>query len=383
MKYFKYILRNALRNKLRTALTVASLCVCLALMSILYGYLVMQDQFMPELAKGNRAIVMNIQGFMGRLPIAYLDRIRATDGVKSAVPWTWYLAAYKDERTTFAPIGTDADRLFIVWDECQLPAEQLRAWKENRQGCIVDRMTARRFGWKIGTHIPLKGQNYDYDLDLTLCGIFDGPEWLQGLFFHWRYLDEGLRAKGSALAGNAGLYFVKAFSADALPGICASVDRRFASSECPTWTQTHQAFAQMFSKFLGNLQAYIRNIGLAVVFALTLVAANAMAMSMRERTTEIAVLKAIGFQRWLVLLLILGEAVLTATLGGVLGSMAGQGLWNVGHQMWPQFFPFAHIAWKVTAYAVAVAAGIGLASGVVPALRAAQLSVIDGLRRVE
>ncbi len=382
MAYLKYILRNATRNKLRSALTILSLSMCLALMSILYGYLVMQDMFMPELARGNRAIVMNIQGFAGQLPIAYLERIRATAGVKAAVPYAWYLGLYKDQRTTLAQIGTDAEQIFKVWDECTISSDHMQAWQDNRQGCVVDRITAARFDWDVGEHIPLKGANYDYDLDLTLSGIYNGPDWIQGIFFHWEYLDEGLRQKNSRLAGNAGIYFIKATSGDVIPAICASIDRRYASSESPTWTQSHQAFAQMFSKFLGNIQAYIRNIGLAVVFALTLVSANAMAMSMRERTMEVALLKAIGFRPGSVLVMVLGEAVLVAGVGGLLGVIGAQGLWAAVHQLFPQYLPIGHIAWVVLGYGIVVAIVIGLISGMVPAVRAARLSVIDGLRRL-
>jgi putative ABC transport system permease protein len=247
---------------------------------------------------------------------------------------------------------------------------------------VVDRLTAERFGWKPGEHIPLEGANYDYNLDLTLSGIYEGPDWIQGLFFHWEYLDEGLRQKESPLAGNAGFYFVKAASEDVIPRICESIDRGFASSEFPTWTQSHQEFARLFAKFLGNIQAYIRNIGLAVVFALTLVAANSMAMSMRERTVEVALLKAIGFRPPLVLALVLGEAVLVAAIGGVLGVAAAQALWAAVHQMFPQYLPLGHIAWMVVVYGIIVAIAIGLVSGLVPAIRAARLSVIDGLRRL-
>ncbi len=382
MAYLRYIIRNATRNKLRSALTVMSLCVSLALMSILFGYLAMQDMFLPTLAKGNRIIVMNIQGFVGQLPISYLDRIRATPGVKSAIPHAWYQGRYKDERTMLGQIGTDAAEVFNVWDECSLSAEEMRAWQENRQGCVVDRITADRYGWEIGEHIPLQGTNYDYDLDLTLCGIYDGPDWFQGLLFHWKYLDEGLRQKESPLAGNAGLCFLKVTSAEMIPEICETIDRRFANSEVPTWSQSHQEFAQMFSKFLGNIQAYIRNIGLAVTFALTLVAANGMAMSMRERTTEVALLKALGFRPALVLSLVLGEAVLVAAVGGLLGVAAAQALWALVHQAFPQYLPIGHIAWIVFVYAIVVAIVIGLLSGIAPAIRAARLSVVDGLRRV-
>jgi putative ABC transport system permease protein len=383
MAFLRYILRNATRNKMRTALTILSICVCLALMSILYGYLAMEDQFMPILARGNRAIVTNIQGFGGLLPVSCLDRIGRIEGVKAVIPMAWYMGLYEDKRVmAFDQIGTDADCVFDVWDECTISPQDLEAWRKDRRGCVVDRETATRFGWKIGEHITLKGSNYDYDLDLILRGIYDSPQWFRALFFHFAYLDEGLRQKRSRLAGMVGFVFLKATSGDLIPQICESVDEKFANSEHPTWTQSHQEFFRMFSKFLGNIQAYIRNIGLAVVFALTLVAANAMAMSMRERTTEVALLKAMGFRPGIVLILVLGEAILVTALGGLLGVLAAQGLWSAMHVWYPNILPIGHIAWAVLGYGVVVAMAIGLLSGMVPAVRAARLSVIDGLRRL-
>jgi putative ABC transport system permease protein len=166
--------------------------------------------------------------------------------------------------------------------------------------------------------------------------------------------------------------------------VIKAIDAEFASSENPTRTQTEAAFAQMFTDMLGNIQEYIRNIGLAVVFSLSLVAANSMAMSMRERTTEIAVLKAIGFPRLRVLMMILGESCLIALLGGVLGIALGCAFLEFIHGVSTQFFPLGlrDLAGPWLLVLVGIAAGIGLASGLVPGVRATQLSVIDGLRRV-
>jgi putative ABC transport system permease protein len=316
------------------------------------------------------------------LPISHLDRIRDVPGVKTVVPYAWYMGTYKDERAWFGLVGTIASDIFQVWDECEIDPTQLEAWKEDRQGCVVDRVTARRYGWAVGERIPMKGSNYDYDLDLRLRGIYDGPEWIQGMFFHFDYLDTGLRAKNSPMAGSAGFYFMKAQSAEVIPQVCEEIDRRFASSTAPTRSQSHQAFAQMFEKFLGNIQAYIRNIGFAVVVALTLVAGNTISMSMRERTTEIAVLKAIGFMKRQILGFVLGESIITAVFGGVVGVSIAQGLWMTMHHLYPQFLPYGVLAWAVMLYGILVAVAVGFISGVVPAVRAANLSVIDGLRRV-
>src|SRR5262249_20034564 len=202
------------------------------------------------------------------------------------------------------------------------------------------------------------------------------------LWFNWKYLDEGLRQKGSRGSGNAGILYVKAESAEVIPELSKAIDDHYASSANPTKTQTEEAFAQLFASMIGNVQRLIRIIGIVVVIALALVTANAMAMSMRERTTEIAVLKAIGFQRGLVLALVLGESVIIAITGGLLGVAAGRGVFATMHRFFPPVIQLGRLAGIVIVYALITAALIGLVSGLFPAYRAAHLSVIDGLRRV-
>jgi len=384
VKSLKYIWRNVTRNKLRTILTVLSVSFSLALMTVLHGYIAMQSVWGTEAKKNNRVVVMNIQGFSGAVPIANVDKVRGVEGVKSAVPYSWYGGDYKEERMPFAQFATDPKEVFNVWDEFSIDPDQLTAWQTDRQGCVVDRQLAEKRGWNIGDRIPIQGTFLPLNLDLKLCGVFDAPKYTDSLWFHWQYLDEGLKQMNSFGSGNSGTIFAKAHSAAAIPGIVETIDSMFASSQNPTRTQTEAAFAQMFADMLGDIQAYIRYISLAVVFALSLVAANGMAMSMRERTTEVAVLKAIGFPRSRVLKMVLGEACLIAVFGGILGIALGCFVLQFLHGISSQFFPIgmADLAGPWLLYLLAIAAGIGIVSGIVPAVRAAQLSVIDGLRRV-
>jgi putative ABC transport system permease protein len=301
------------------------------------------------------------------------------------VPYSWYGGLYKDEPMAFAQFATDSEAVFDVWDEYHIAPDQLEAWRKNRRGCVVDCRMAERRGWKIGEQIPLQGGIYPFNLELEMVGTFETPQPIDSLWFHWEYLDEGLkREHAGQQSGNAGIIFAKAQSASVIPSLSQAIDDRFASSDNPTRTQTEAAFAQMFADMMGNIQAYIRNIGLAVMFSLTLVSANAMAMAMRERTTEVAVLKAIGFPKGRVLNMILGESCLIAAIGGLLGLAVGGAFLQVLHQTMPQFMPLSLLdmvgPWML--WIIAIAIGIGLVSGIVPAVRAAQLSVIDGLRRV-
>jgi putative ABC transport system permease protein len=326
-----------------------------------------------------------VQGFAGAVPIAYVGRVSQMEGIEAAVPYAWFGGLYQDDRAPFAQFATDPNCVFDVWDEFSIDPQQLAAFKDNRLGCVIDRRMAERRGWKVGDKVPLKGTFYPVTLDLECVGLFDAPQPTESLWFHWTYLDEALKQAGQdEAAGNAGTIFAKTTSASVIPGLCAEIDDRFASSDNPTRTQTEAAFAQMFADMLGNIQTYIRNIGIAVMFSLTLVAANAMAMSLRERTTEIAVLKAIGFPRTRVLSMVLGESCLISGVGGVAGLALGSVFLQLMHMILTQFFPLsvADMAGPWMASIIVIALGIGLASGVVPAVRAARLSVIDGLRRV-
>jgi len=385
MKTLKYIWRNVTRNKLRTSLTILSIGFSLALMTVLHGFMATQSTWGDESKKYNRIVSLNIQGFSGRLPIAYVDKVRGMEGVVDAVPFAWYGGLYKDEaQMSFAQFATDAEHAFNVWDEFTIPPDQLKAWQADNQGCVADKALAEQQGWKIGDRIPLASIYYPFSLDLKLSGIFEAPNNTGQIWFHWKYLDEGLRNLSARGHGNAGMIYAKAKSAAVIPELGKKIDAEFASSEFPTRTQTEAAFAQMFADMMGNVQAFIQSIGIAVVFSLSLVSANAMAMSMRERTTEIAVLKAIGFPRGRVMRMILGESCLISLLGGILGIAIGCSFLELAHRASPQMFPFSVVSlagsWLLVL--LAVAAGIGFASGIVPSIRAAQLSVIDGLRRV-
>lgn len=384
MQILKYIWRNVRRNSIRSLLTILSVGFSLALMTVLYGFLASTDTYREEASQANRVVVMNIQGFSGSLPISAVDDVRRTKSIAAAVPLAWYGGALGDERMPFATFATDPNAFFNVWPEYTIPPEQLKDWQSDRQGCIIDRRIAERRGWTVGTRVPLRSSLYPFNLDLRISGIFDSPKNTDSLYFHWDYLNEGLRQVNFPELDNAGTVFARVNSKDEIPLAITTIDDRFGSSDTPTRSQTEAAFARMFADMLGNVQVLIRNIGLAVVFSLSLVTANAMAMAMRERVTEIAVLKAIGFSRARVLFLVLGEAFLISMLGGVLGVALGCVFLQAMNQAIPQFFPLAlnELAGIWMSYGLIAAAFLGLVSGLVPALQAARLSVVNGLRRI-
>ncbi|HEY2840274.1 MAG TPA: FtsX-like permease family protein, partial [Pirellulales bacterium] len=325
------------------------------------------------------------QGLTFPVPIAHLEKVRSVSGVEAAVPFSWFGGRYQDEKIPFGQFATDPQGIMTVFSEYSVDEKSLKAFQSDRGGCLVGAGAAEKRNWKVGDHIVLKGDIYPVSLELTIDGIFDGPktDQLQSLWFHFTYLDELLKKERSRLAGNAGTIFVKAKSPEAMGDLMDEIKYKFQNTDAPVRAVTEQAFRQMFSEMIGNVKDYIRNVALAVVISLMLVAGNAMAMSMRERTREVAVLKAIGFTRFIVLVLVLVEAVLIAMAGGVVGVLGARLLFatfDVFRGI-PGLSAF-YIPWSTVIFGMALSAMIGFCSGVIPAWRAAQVSVVDGLRKV-
>ena len=385
MRLFKYIWRNVTRNKLRSILTILSVGFSLALMTVLYGFLAVQDVTQREADKHDRVVVLNKMGFAAPLPIAHCEKIKRMDGVITATPFSWYGGNYQSKQADFALFGVDPEHMFEVYPEFVIPDDQLAEFKKTKNACVVDKLLAESKNWQVGDRIPMEGTIYSADLDLVVAGIYKGPGNTGSLYFNWYYLDEMQKEAGS-FSGNAGSVSVKCKVGSEVALMCDEIDASFANSEFPTKTRTEGQFSKMFADMLGDVQAYIRYISMAVVFALSLVTATAMAMSMRERTTEVAVLKAIGFSKQRILAMVLGESFLIACLGGLLGIAAGLGLLQMASSvpiaatLFP--YPIAELVGPWLLALVGVAGAIGIVSGLVPAIRASQLSVVDGLRQV-
>ncbi|HEX8198921.1 MAG TPA: ABC transporter permease [Isosphaeraceae bacterium] len=387
MKFLGYILRNARRNRVRTALTVASITVCLGLMMILLSFLAVNDAVARSSRETNRLVVMSSQGFAQPVPISLVREVAALDGVAAVSTLSWYGGKLGEETMPFAQFGVDSETFFTVYDELSVPPGQLKAFQQDRAGCVIGRKLAEDRRLKVGDPLPLKGDIYPFDLDLTIRGIYDGPSNrdLRMCVYHWEYLDEGLKrdyfGQGS---GNAGTISVKVRDAARMPALARAIDELTRNSDTPTRTQTEEAFVKMFSEMMGDLRSFVRIVGLAVVFSLVCVSGVSMAMTLRERTTEVAVLKAIGYPRGLVLYLVLAEAVLVAGIGGVLGALGAKFLFDLVDisRYTAGFLPFFFVPWPTALLGLAASALIGLVSGLIPAVRAARMSVIDGLRKV-
>jgi len=386
MKFLSLVFRNARRNPIRSTLTIGSLTISLFLSMILISLATVGGEVARSARGKNRIIVMSSQGFAQPVPYARVAEVAALPGVDAATPFSWYGGKYNEEVMPFAQFGVDPENFFAIYDEFSIPPAELKAWQADRAGCVIGRKLANDRKIKVGDLLPLKDGVYPFNLSLTVRGIYDGPpnRDLRACYFDWAYLDEGLKNTGGAGAGNAGTIFVRCKDQDRMKALSARIDENYSSSDTQTRTQTEEAFSNMFAEMAGDFRWIIVAIGLAVGVSLLCVAANAMAMALRERTTEVAVLKAIGFGKPLVISLILAESLLIAGIGGVLGAIGCKLFCDVVDisRFTAGMMPFFYVPWSTAIGGLVVALGIGVFSGLFPAVRAAQISVVNGLRKV-
>ncbi len=380
------VLRNARRNPIRSFLTIASLSVSLSLAMMLVSFSTINSEATAASRGFNRLVVMSAQGFTQPVPIARVAEFVAMPGVVAVTPFSWYGGKYNEEVMPFAQFAVDPSAFFTVYNEFVIPASQIKDWQEDRTGCVIGRKTAVERKIKIGDPFPLKDGVYPFNLNLTVRGIYDGPSNrdLRACYFHWDFLEEGLKKLDSKASGNAGIVVLKCKDESQMPAICSKIDEAAINSDTPTRTQSEEAFGQMFAEMIGDFKWIIIFIGLAVGISLLCVTANAMAMALRERTTEVAVLKAIGFGKPLVVALVLAESILIAGIGGVIGAFGIKLFCDVVDlsKYSAGMLPFFYVPWSTAWGGLVVAMGIGVFSGLFPAVQASRLSVVNGLRKV-
>lgn len=380
--HLSLMLRNTLRNRRRTILTVLSIGASLSLLGVLMA--IYKAFYMAEAPpeQALRLIVRNRISLAVPLPVSYMNQIRQVPGVREVMISQWFNGTYKDSRDPnnfFARFAVEPEKLFLVRGEISLPEDQKRAFLTERTACIVGRPLAERLGFRLGDRIVLKGDIFPVDLELTVRGIYEAPINSEALYFHQKYLEEGL---AGGRQGQVGTFVVLAESPGLVPAIAAAVDEMFRNSTAQTRTESEQAFSLSFLAFLGNVKAFLFSIFAAVTFTMLLVAANTMAMSVRERVREVGVLKTLGFTAGEVRGILLGEALLISLAGGLLGSLLASGacaLIRMGPAVFQQIRMLS-LGPSAAAATIALAALIGLISAWIPATSAARIPVVESIR---
>jgi putative ABC transport system permease protein len=382
MTLSSFIVRSAFRNKRRTILTMLSISFSLLLLTMMISiwrafYI---DQVAPEAAR--RLIVRDRVSLAFFLPAYYREKIRAVPGVTAVAPITWFGGRYIDDRPEhfFAQLATDPDEYLKVASDKIVPPEQLKAWQQDRTGALVDVTLANKYGWKIGDKITLQGTIFSANPELTIRAIYHRDPPQNALYFHTKYLEEAV----PWFKGQAGWYAAQIDNADDVGRASKQIDDMFHNSPLPTKTESEKAFQLGFVASLGNVKAFILGICGAVAFAIMLVSANTMAMSVRSRTREVAVLKTLGFTRGSVLSIFVSESVFLAVAGGIVGVLVAIPLIAfLTHSFIGLGIPLnMRVNPPTVALSLFVALTLGLVSGYLPAYKASRTNIVEGLRHI-
>lgn len=382
MKFRRLIFANLFRKKIRLTLTVGSFAIALVLFTFLA---VVKSAFNRgiDIAGADRLIVVDRVGLMNLMPISYADKIAAIPGVKAVTHDHWFGGVYQDEKNFFPQFVIDVENHRKVYPEFKVPDDQWNNFVQDRQGAIAGARLAERFHWKIGDRIPIKttlygGANWEFNLD----GIYhtDKPDGDMGQFWlQWKYFDETVP---SVIKSTAGWYILKLDSPDDAVRVAKAIDEKFANSSHETKTETESAFAAGFAKQFGNIEFLILTIGSVVFFTLLLVTGNTMAISVRERISELGILKAIGFTDRSVLFLVLLESLAISFVGGVLGLLLAMAAIPWISAKIAGLLPPLFLSKPLLAFGLVFALVVGVASGLLPGIGAMRMRVVNALRRV-
>ena len=379
MKYRHLILANLLRKKTRTGLTAGSFAAALFLFGILA---VVRGAFHQglEVAGTDRLVVVSKVSMIQPLPLSYRDRLLRIPGVTQATFANWFGGVYQDERNFFPQFAIDREGYRQMFPEFAIPDDQWRAFLADREGCIVGEGLAKRFHWKLGDRIPIKGTIFPGTWEFNIRGIYHGTRTQDDttqFWFRWDYLDE----RTSYRKGFVGWYTVRIANPDDATRVVKAIDEEFANSPWESKTDTEKSFAASFVKQMGNIEFLILTIGSVVFFTLLLVSGNTMAITVRERVRELAVLKAIGYSDRFVLILVMAETMIIAAGGGGLGLGLAK-LFTLRGDPTRGLLPFFYLPPDAIVLGFALALAVGLMAGILPAVSAMRLRVVDALRRV-
>lgn len=378
-RFLPLLLANVTRKKVRLLLTVGSYAVAL----FLFGLLSAVDGAFSqgvEVAGADRLIVRNRTSLIMPLPYAYRDRMAALPGIRTVTFATWFGGIYQEERNFFPNFAVDPDHYLETYPEFRVDPAQWADFLKDRQACVAGRKLVERFGWKVGDRIPLKGTVWPGVWEFNLRAVYFGtrPEDDESQFwFRYDCLEER-RPWGK---GTVGWYVVRVTDPVRAAAVARAIDDRFANSPYETAAETEKAFAAGFVRQMGNIQALLLSVGSVVFITLLLVTGNVMAIAVRERLSEIGVLKTLGFSDPTVLGLFLAESCLYALGGGTLGLLGAKAFTLAGDPTGGLLAAF-YVSWGRLGVGLLLALSVGLAAGLLPALFAMRLKVVDALRRV-
>lgn len=381
----RLIWKNLLRHKLRTLLTIAGIAVAVLAFGLLRT-VVSAWHAGVEASAQNRLITRHAVSFIFPLPYAYRDKIAKVPGVTAVSFANWFQGIYIDERQFFARMAVDADTYFDLFPEFLISEEELETFKQERNACIIGRKIASRYNLEVGDIIPIKGDIYPGEWEFVVRGVYTGRDKSTDemqMLFHWEYLDQRMIQDMPGREGLVGWYVVSIEDPDDAARVSEAIDGLFGNSRAETKTETERAFQQSFVSMSSEILASLQLISYIIVGIILLVLANTMVMAERERTTEYAVLRTLGFSRGFLMVVIGGESLLIALLGGGIGLAGTFPVAAMIEDALSNIFPVFNIRPMTVIMALSFAVTVGILAAIFPMHRAAYMRIVDGLRPVE
>lgn len=382
--FLKFILRNALRHRLRTSLTALGIFVAILAFGLLST--VIEAWFSGvNTASSSRIITRSSVSLVFPLPATYREKLRQVEGVTGVAGVNWFGGVYQETRNFFPQFAVDPEDYFPLYPEYLVPEPDYKEFLRDRKGAIVGRKLANTYGWKVGDVVPLKGMIYPGNWEFVVRAIYEGRDSkvdTSQFFFHWDYLNERVKILMPRRANYYGLYVLGIADPDRAAETGRIIDAQFRNSLAETLTETERAFQLSFVSMVETLVVAIRVVSYLVIFIIMAVMANTMAMSARERLSEYATLKALGFKPFSVGGLIVGESMAIALIGGALGVIATFPVAEIFRRLVGSLFPVFEVSQATVVLQFVCAAVVGMVAAVIPSVRAARVQIAAGLRAV-
>jgi putative ABC transport system permease protein len=384
MFLLKLLLKNAFRHKLRTLLTMVGLVVAICAFGLLRTIL---DAWYAgvEGSSSTRLVTRSNISLTFALPLNYAQRLRAAEGVRQVSWANWFGGIYITERNFFPQFAVEPASYLALYPEYVIPDDQKLAFLRDRQGAVVGRKLADKFGWKIGDQIPLRGTIYPGTWTFNLRGIWDGAQAKTDesqLLFHWAYLNESIRKKAPGRADQIGVYLLGIDEPNNAAVIGQRIDAMFANSVAETMTETEAAFQLSFVSMSEAILVAVQAVSFIIIVIIMAVMANTMTMTARERLAEYATLKALGFPPGFVVRLLFGESLLIAVIGGLVGLLLTLPLAAAFAKAAGTLFPVFQVSQLTMALQLLAALGVGAVAAAWPAWKMSRIDIVAGLRHV-
>ena len=380
----KLILKNALRHKLRTGLTLTGIVVAILAFGLLQT-VVHAWYAGSEGTSSTRLITRNAISLVFSMPLSYQAKIRAIPGVNGVAIANWFGGVYITEKNFFPQFAVQAENYFPLYPEFVVNEAQMKSFLHDRKGALVGRKLAQEYGWKVGDVVPLRGTIWPGTWEFVVRGIYHGADKKTDehqFFFHWEYLNETAKLHYPRRANLAGIFIVGLSDASRAAEVSNAIDATFKNSLAETLTETEKAFQLSFVAQTETILIAVQAVSYVVLLIIMAVMANTMAMTVRERLPEYATLKALGFSPGFITALIFGESIALAIIGAAIGIAltfpVAQAFGNAMGTLFPIFF----VAPQTVLMQTGAALLMGLIAAAVPAWRAATMNIVKGLRSI-